>query len=116
MTYDSGICFRRNSRVLWTKSIDNSPQAKIDRSSHESRRDSKTHDLYQEAVLSPLVLVTLDTSNVTNDFEDHTADHSKMEGESSTGNSIGCEEADQGDGKEREEGGVCTQGDTVEVV
>ena len=60
--------------------------------------------------------MTLNPPNVANDFKDDSGKHGEMESECSTGESIGCEESDEGDGKECEESGIGRKRDAVVVV
>lgn len=60
--------------------------------------------------------MALDSTNVANDFENDTREHGKVEGKCATCESIGCKEADEGDGKECQEGCVGRQRNAVVIV
>jgi hypothetical protein len=114
--YNSGVGFWANPRVLGAEGIDDSPQAQVYTTSHKSRSNSETHNLDQETVLAPLVLVGLDSTNVANDLENDTGKHGEMEGKGSTCHSIGCEKSDEGDGEEGEESCVGRQRNAVVII
>ena len=69
VTYNSGVRFRTNPGVLRTKCVHDPPQAQIDTTCHERRRDSQADDLDQEAVLRPLVVPALDPPHIADDLE-----------------------------------------------
>lgn len=114
--YNTSVGLRANARILRTKCINNSSQAKVDPSGHESRRDCQAHNLHQETCLTPLVLMTLDPPNIANDFEDDSGKHGEVKSECSAGESIGCEKSDKGDGKECEESGIGRERNSIVIV
>jgi hypothetical protein len=115
-TYNASISLRTDPRILRPKSIDDSAETEINTPSHERRRDCQTHNLHQEPCLAPLVLPALNTSNIANNFEGYPSDESEREGCCATCDCVCGEEAEERNAEEREEGGVCRQGDAVVVV
>lgn len=115
-TYEACISLRLNPRVLRPERIHNPSQAKINPRGQKCRRDSQAHNLHQEPRLLPLIMPAEYPSNITNDFQCNATGHGDCECGSSPAECIGDDEANEGDGEERKEGGVCGEGDAIEVV
>jgi hypothetical protein len=115
-SYDSCVCLRADSRVLWAKSIDDPSQTQIDSTSHECRRNGEAHNLHQESCLRPLILPTLNPANISKDLKNDTCCHSECEGRGTSSEGKGCQICDEGDTEESQKSGVCRQRDAVEIV
>lgn len=60
--------------------------------------------------------MTFYPSHVSNNFQHHSCHHGECKGGCAAREGISGEETDEGDDEEGEEGGVCWEGDAVEVV
>ncbi len=92
--YNSCVSFWADPRILGPKCIDDSPQRQVDATSHECRSNCETHNLDQESVLVPLILMGLDSTCIAYDLEDNAGQQSKVESKCSACECIGCEEPD----------------------
>jgi hypothetical protein len=116
LTHYASVVFRRESRVLGSKSRYNPPKAKIHPSSHERRTNSQAANLNQKAVLAPAVLPAHDAPCITDDLTDETEYQSNVESGASAGDNPSDNVADQRSGEYGEKGSIGSEVDAILIV
>lgn len=79
VTYNSGIPFWRDARVLCSECTNDAAQAEIDASRHKCRCDCQADNLHQKPVLTPLVLPTHDPAYISQHLKKGPRCHRKRE-------------------------------------
>lgn len=115
-TYDAGVVWRRDSRVLRSKDSNDTTQTEVDGSSHESRADGQAANLHEEAVLIPGVNPSHDSAGVSDDLADETECEGNGESRATTSDGVDDQEADEREAEEYDEGDVGRKAHWVVVV